>query len=95
MKQIGDFIIILVGAFLLWLAIDDKPEQPDIMDYLVFPQIEYETDVVNVCCPHCESTDIAFDNVDGFECLDCGYWFDVDENGNLLWVHKSRPFFEG
>jgi hypothetical protein len=42
-------------------------------------------------CPKCEGTDLSIDNVEGLECLECGCWFDTEENGQVIWARASRP----
>jgi len=42
-------------------------------------------------CPQCEGTDLAIDNVEGLECLECGCWFDTEEDGLVIWARASRP----
>lgn len=48
-------------------------------------------------CPNQELCDsemddpISISNIDGFECVDCGCWFDTDEAGNVLWAYDEVP----
>ena len=42
-------------------------------------------------CPKCSSSDLIIDNVDGMECADCGCWFDVDDDGNVIWAYDNKP----
>lgn len=42
-------------------------------------------------CPKCDSTDLCIDNVEGLECMECGCWFDTEEDGTVIWARASRP----
>lgn len=42
-------------------------------------------------CPKCEGTDLCIDNVEGLECMECGCWFDTEEDGGVIWARASRP----
>lgn len=42
-------------------------------------------------CPKCEGEDLCIDNVDGYECLSCGCWFDIESNGRVIWARPERP----
>lgn len=48
-------------------------------------------------CPNLELCDtemddpISISSVDGFECVNCGCWFDTDDEGNVLWAYGEAP----
>lgn len=42
-------------------------------------------------CPRCGSTDLIICNDEGYECEECGAWFDTDDDGDLIFVYDSHP----
>lgn len=49
-------------------------------------------------CPNenCESQanrddSICISNIDGYECMTCGCWFDTDNEGCVEWAYESTP----
>ena len=43
-------------------------------------------------CPRCESDNVAISNIEGYECIDCGCWFDVnEETGRVEWSYDHCP----
>lgn len=34
---------------------------------------------------------IAISCIDGYECMDCGCWFDIDALGHVEWIYASAP----
>ncbi|RPH75956.1 hypothetical protein EHM76_00310 [bacterium] len=46
-------------------------------------------------CPKCGNTDtneVAVSNIDGYECMKCGCWFDRDEtDGSVRFAYESHP----
>lgn len=42
-------------------------------------------------CPKCESDDLYICNDNGMECMECGYWFDADLDGVVIWAYASHP----
>ena len=43
-------------------------------------------------CPRCKSKELCIDNVDGYTCMDCGAWFDLDEDtGKTVWAYDHKP----
>lgn len=45
-------------------------------------------------CPNeaCHAPDeICINNINGFECMSCGWWFDTDKNGVVEWCYSEVP----
>lgn len=42
-------------------------------------------------CPKCESVEVSYSNIEGYECMECGCWFDRDDSGDLCFMYDSSP----
>ena len=42
-------------------------------------------------CPRCQNEDPTISSIDGYECDDCGCWFDRDEDGDLIFAYDHLP----
>ncbi len=40
-------------------------------------------------CPRCGSGDTIISNIDGYECDNCGCWFDRGELGELIYAYDG------
>lgn len=42
-------------------------------------------------CIRCKSENVTISHVDGYVCLDCNAWFDVDDDGDLVFAYDHLP----
>lgn len=45
----------------------------------------------DIKCVRCKSDNIIISNIDGYECDDCNAWFDIGDDGEIIFAYDHLP----